>query len=116
MKKSCAGDAVKDTESRIIDTQKDMEQKRELGRLGSISSKRNETNIDLAVRSEGDSRQCQILTEEDREKLNNFETETKRTSAIYAAPGLRIGRGLNLAWEAGPSNLPAKSLLSYDEF
>jgi hypothetical protein len=107
---------VKEPESRIIDTQKDMEQKRELGRLGAISRKRNKLDIDIRLQSEDVQKGENFLTKGDEEKLSRFELDKRRDLAARAPSSLRLGQNINLSWDSATTNPTLKSFLSYDEF
>jgi hypothetical protein len=71
MKRRCAGDIVQEAEERTVDTQRDMEQKRDLGRLCAVSGKQDRVDV-AAIRPEPEA-PPDLLTEEDRKKLELFD-------------------------------------------
>lgn len=76
MKRKFAGSAIEEAEERAINTQRDMDQKRELGRLSAIGMKQERVNIsdvsELVASGEP------ILTETDNARIAMF-TELQRS-------------------------------------
>jgi hypothetical protein len=93
LKRQCAGNPLQTTEERAIDTHRDMDQKRDLGRLCAISSKQMKVG---EIRVEEGEREL-VLTEGDRRKVEQFE-EMRRQGQEEEAVGLRGRRKVGLDW------------------
>jgi hypothetical protein len=76
MKRQCAGNPLEQAEERTIDTQRDMDQERDLGRLCAVSCIQDKFNPD-AIRPAGPSKEL-LLTEEDKRRIELFDQEKKQ--------------------------------------
>jgi hypothetical protein len=95
LKRQCAGDSLTQAEERTIDTQRDMDQKRDLGRLCAVSSKQSKVDVD-AIRPEKEEREL-ILTEVDRRKIEGFE-EARKQQRTESTVELRTMKKVGLEW------------------
>jgi hypothetical protein len=73
MKEKCAGNPIQQVEDRTVDTQRDMDQKRDLGRLCAVSKKQDRIDVGHVVVEEPKQAPENNLSEEDRAKLEKFD-------------------------------------------
>lgn len=106
-KKRMLGNPIQQVEESTIDTQREMDQLRELERLRATSKKQNEVNLEKMLKNTHENNLENNLTEEDKIKLENFDKE-KQKSAQPASQFLPIKVSSNLFSKK-------KSLLSYDD-
>ncbi|KAH0787807.1 Coiled-coil domain-containing protein [Histomonas meleagridis] len=69
------GNKIQQVEESTVDTQREMDQLRELERLRAVSNKQNKTNIEKIIAKE---EKQDVLTDEDKKKIENFEEDQKK--------------------------------------
>lgn len=107
MKRQLAGNPIETAEEKAVDNQRDMDQKREIGRLSAVSAKQNAMNLhDVKVEA---SETPSNLTASDRDKIERFEEMKIRDSPSTVSSALP---SVNAVWTAPPPQ--RKGLLSYD--
>ena len=71
LKRQLAGNPIEKAEEKVVDNQRDMDQKREIGRLSAISAKQDAVDL-REIKVESGEKEVN-LTAEDREKVDKFE-------------------------------------------
>ncbi|OHT00590.1 cell cycle control protein [Tritrichomonas foetus] len=74
-KKKCLGNVIQQVEESTVDTQREMDQLRELERLRATSQKRDRANLENILKNRDNNDIDATLTEEDKKKLETFEKD-----------------------------------------
>jgi hypothetical protein len=92
LKQQFSGGSTDKVEDRTIDTQRDMAQKRDLGRLCALSNRQEKVDISAIPIGETGQKMDVELAESDREKLEKFEQMKARATAKPVSLSRGIGR------------------------
>ena len=93
-KRRMLGTKVQEAEEQAIDTQKEMDQMRELERLHAVSNKEEKANFKEILRKKIEEGVDSTLTEADREKIASFE-EAKKSELIKRASQIPMSSGMS---------------------
>ena len=93
-KRRMLGTKVQEAEEQAVDTQREMDQMRELERLHAISNKEDKANFKEIMKKKQEEGVDSTLTEEDREKIASFE-EAKKIELLKRASQTPIQSGMS---------------------
>lgn len=107
-KKRMLGNSIQQAEASTIDTQREMDQLRELERLRATSKKQDNANLEKMLKSTQENNLESRLTDEDKIKIDNFEREKQKSikSSTQFLPTLISSNAFTKS---------KKSLLAYDD-
>jgi hypothetical protein len=98
LKQQFSGVCTEKVEERTLDTQRDMEQKRDLGRLCALSNKQEKVDVSQIVVGGGEEERKETeLGESDREKLERFE-QLKAKASVKEVSLNRVGGRFQGNW------------------
>lgn len=107
-KRKMAGTMIQQVEEKTADTQREMDQMKELERLRATSKKLDKANLDEIIAKGKETSLENQLTEEDQKKIDNFEQEkgkvTVKTPNPFASSGIQSN-----------AFSKKKSLIAYDD-